>query len=800
MKRINVNFDWQYSENFDESMLAADAQEKGFVKVNIPHANKEIPYNNFDEEMYQFVSCYRKHIVIPKSLKGKKLILTFEAVANAADVYVNGQFAFSHKGSYTAFGGDIAPFVKYDEDNVIAVKVDSTERPDIPPFGGVVDYLVYGGIYREVYIYVHENVYVTKLHLTPKDVLTEEPKLSAKAYFNQSAEGKEIVFSLKDPDGKEIANQTLVADGESAEATFIVKNARLWDLDNPNLYTVDVKFNKETYSERTGIRECKFKKRGFYLNGKRIKIVGLNRHQSYPYVGYAMPKSAQEADAILLKEKLGVNLARTSHYPNSKHFLNKCDEIGLLVFTEIPGWQFVSKEQEWRDMCIQHINEMISEDYNHPSIILWGVRINESGDDDELYKRTNALAHSLDSTRQTGGVRCIPRSHLLEDVYTYNDFTHSGGKMVLAPKWFVCGNKPYLVTEHNGHMFPTKTFDHEKKRQEHALRHARVIDKMYSDNTRCGCIGWCMSDYNTHKDFGSGDKICYHGVTDMFRADKLAANVYKMQQKKIPVLEISSNMEIGDNAGGQVGDVYIFTNCDKIVMYKNGVAINTFDMEKERKASKNFKHMPMPPVPLYDVIGDQLEKDTTYKFSKRYCNKLKKALLDVKKYGTIGGILRHIPTLLTGLTRYHLSVDSITMMFGKFVTSWGGKQVSYKFEGYMGDEKVITVEKGSVFTPSLYAAADSTELEEKDTYDVTRVEIKSVSQYGNVLPYDNSVVEIKTNGIVDLIGPKTVAMIGGQRAFWIKTNGKEGKAVVTLTSDTLGKKVLEFDVKKTAID
>lgn len=177
MRKINFNFDWLYSEEFDESMLASDANEKGFEKVDIPHSNKELPYNNFDETTYQFVSCYRKHIVIPGTLKGKKLILTFEAVANAADVYVNGQFAFSHKGSYTAFGGDIAPFLKYDEDNVIAVKVGSTERSDIPPFGRVVDYLVYGGIYREVYIYVHESVYVEKLHLTPEDVLTQEPKL-----------------------------------------------------------------------------------------------------------------------------------------------------------------------------------------------------------------------------------------------------------------------------------------------------------------------------------------------------------------------------------------------------------------------------------------------------------------------------------------------------------------------------------------------------------------------------------------------------------------------------------------------
>ena len=162
MERLNLNFDWGYSDHFDESMLACDADESAFERVNIPHTNKEIPYNNFDETMYQFVSCYRKHFTVDKSLEGKRLVLEFEAASVNAEVYVNGETAFSHKGSYTAFRGDITSLVKWGEDNVIAVKLDSTERPEVPPFGNVIDYLVHGGIYREVYLYVHDDVYVDK--------------------------------------------------------------------------------------------------------------------------------------------------------------------------------------------------------------------------------------------------------------------------------------------------------------------------------------------------------------------------------------------------------------------------------------------------------------------------------------------------------------------------------------------------------------------------------------------------------------------------------------------------------------
>ena len=145
--RINLNYDWKYCEHFTDDSIQVDFNEKDYVSVNIPHTNKEVPFNDFDEEMYQFVSSYRKHVFIDKKFEGKKLVLEFEAVANAADVYVNGEFAFSHKGSYTAFSGEITRFIKFGQDNVIAVKVDSTEREDIPPFGNIVDYLVYGGIY-----------------------------------------------------------------------------------------------------------------------------------------------------------------------------------------------------------------------------------------------------------------------------------------------------------------------------------------------------------------------------------------------------------------------------------------------------------------------------------------------------------------------------------------------------------------------------------------------------------------------------------------------------------------------------
>ena len=211
------------------------------------------------------------------------------------------------------------------------------------------------------------------------------------------------------------------------------------------------------------------------------------------------------------------NIVRTSHYPQSRHFLDCCDEIGLLVLEEIPGWQHIG-DKAWQDIAVDNVRRMIRRDWNHPSVILWGVRINESRDNHDFYTRTNALAHALDSGRQTGGIRYFQESEFLEDVFTMNDF----GWPLKAP------NHPrYLNTEFVGHTFPTKTIDSKERLQEHTIRHARVHDQLASDPQYAGGIGWCAFDYNTHANFGSGDRICYHGVMDIFRTPKAAAGFYK---------------------------------------------------------------------------------------------------------------------------------------------------------------------------------------------------------------------------------------------------------------------------------
>ena len=236
---------------------------------------------------------------------------------------------------------------------------------------------------------------------------------------------------------------------------------------------------------------------------------------------------------------------------------------------------------------------MIRRDWNRPSIILWGVRINESKDNHDFYVRTNALAHKLDPTRQTGGIRYFQSSEFLEDVFTMNDF----GFPLKPP------NHPrYLNTEFVGHTYPTKTIDQVERIQEHMLRHARIHDQLASNPQYAGGIGWCAFDYNTHADFGTGDRICYHGVTDIFREPKSAAGFYKSQcdpDEEI-VLEPAFHWARGDESIGFT-KAWVCSNCEQLKFYIGQKMVAQVD--PNRTEFKNLKYAPFV-AELGEAVGN----------------------------------------------------------------------------------------------------------------------------------------------------------------------------------------------------
>ncbi len=367
-----------------------------------------------------------------------------------------------------------------------------------------------------------------------------------------------------------------------------LEHITLWTLENPVLYNLRLVLSLDGVPVdqeivRFGFRSAEFTTdQGFLLNGKPLKLFGLNRHQTYPYIGAAAPARLQRMDADILKYELGCNVVRASHYAQSPHFLDRCDEIGLLVMEEIAGWQFIGDEA-WQALALQDLRAMIVRDRNHPSIILWGVRINESPDHDDLYTQTNALAQALDPNRQTGGVRNFIKSKQLEDVFTLNDFAEG----IQTPL-----TRPHLITEFGGHMFPTKTWDHEERRVEHALIHARKHNLQIGHSDVSGAIGWCAFDYHTHKEFGSGDRICYHGVMDIYRLPKMAAYFYRSQKSPADeiVLHAATNWTMGDRSGGGNNPLIVFSNCEKIEVLIGDIPQGFYQPDYE-----HYPHLAHPP-------------------------------------------------------------------------------------------------------------------------------------------------------------------------------------------------------------
>lgn len=790
LDRIYLNNDWYFSKE----------GEKKREKVRLPHTNKVLPFNYFSEQEYQFVSYYEKKINLPEELSGKCLFLTFEGAAHKAEVYVNGKLVTTHECGYTAFSVDISKAVNLGEDNEIKVVLDSRESLNVPPFGHVIDYLTYGGLYREAYIDVKNETYIEDVFVKTVDNTMPwrniEADITASGKYNMN---KLIGLQIFEEGNEDPIIETDFYNMEGNTFKIPLSSSKLqdWNLDNPVMYRAKVilKDNEDILDTEEvffGVRMAQFRRDGFYLNGRKIKIRGLNRHQAYPYVGYAMPRSVQEHDAKVLKEELGLNAVRTSHYPQSKYFLDACDRMGLLVFTEAPGWQHIG-DAAWKKQHLTNVADMVKQYRNHPSIVLWGVRVNESQDDNELYKEANRIAHELDDSRQTSGVRFIQMSNLLEDVYAFNDFSHTGNNPGLTKKFKVTPKvwKPYLVSEFNGHMFPTKSFDCEEHRLSHALRHANVLNDMYAeDNGISGCFGWCMADYNTHKDFGSGDKICYHGVLDMFRNHKLAAAVYESQQDEHPVLEISSSMDIGEHPAGCLGDVYIFTNADYVNMYKNGDFVRKFEPDTEK-----YGNLPHPPIKVDDLIGCLLvEKEG---ISEKSSEKIKKAVKGYMNEGFAGVFTpENIAGLGSAMVAEKLTVQKGFDLFYKYVGNWGSDVTVYTFEAVKDGKVVKTVTKAPVNDIELRVTVDHTDLVEDTTYDVATVNVALVSKDGNILTFSNDPIVFNASGSIELIGPEIVPLRGGYTGTFVKTKGKKGKGKLTITHERLAPIVIDFGVTK----
>ncbi len=767
---------WEFVESWSDGFARGEGSG---ASVRLPHTVKELPPHYGDHMAYQMLCGYRKTLSWDESWAGKRVFLRFDGAGHIATVYLNGKELATHNCGYTAFRVELTDALTQGE-NLVAVKLDTTENGAVPPFGFVIDYLTYGGLYREAWLDVREKSYIDDIFVTTPTLDTAHVALTCVG-------GERCRVSICEEDG------TLCASAEGAgELDIPFPNAKAWTLDDPHRYVLkcqllDGEHVCDTQEVKFGFRTIRFDKTGFYLNGEKTFLRGLNRHQCYPYMGYAAPESLQREDARILKEELGCTAVRTSHYPQSHYFIDECDRIGLLVFTEIPGWQHIGGDG-WKDQAVENTREMVLQYRNHPSIVLWGVRINESGDDDALYTRTNAVARELDPSRPTSGVRCFEKSSLLEDVYAFNDFSHCGGNAGVKPKRNVTTQpeKALLVSEHSGHMFPTKSFDNWDRRQEQALRHARVLNDAMADGDHAGCFGWCMFDYPTHKDFGSGDRVCYHGVLDAYRNPKLAAALYASQSDKEPILVVSSPMDIGDYNGGMLGEIVVFSNADEVALYKNDVFVT-------KLSEGRWEALPHGPKIADDLVGEMLE--TVEHFPKPKAELVRKCLLAAAKHGINSLPPTDIALLSYTMMRYKLRYQDAYDLYGKYIGNWGGAATVWRFDAIKDGKVVKSVTCRPNTDLQLEVTPSTTVLHEAQSYDAAAVRIRVLDGNGNIAPYAQLPIRLTLTGCAELIGTDILAAEGGMAGTYVRTVGQTGTASLTIEAPDLAPVTVSFTVE-----
>ena len=772
MEHYDWNEGWLFAPTFDPALVRPECPELSLTPVRLPHTVKPLPYNYCNENDYQRLCGYRREFFAPKEWLGRTVLLTFGAVAHDATVFCNGRRLFHHGCGYTAFTVDLTSALHLGKKNVVAVRCDSREDLNIPPFGGSIDYLTYGGIYRAVSLDIKEPAYL-------RDVFVEA---RAEGDFRiYTATVGETVGCTLQAEIRSPAGSRAVYRGELAlPITGTLNGVHPWSIEHPTLYTLTVKLIRpgtsglpdrvlDEKTVRFGFRTVQFVAGGLYLNGQRVVLRGINRHQSYAYQGYAMPDSIQRLDAQLLKKQLGCNAVRLTT-PPSPAFLDACDELGLLVFVEMPGWQHVG-DDIWKAQALQNCREMVCQCRSHPSIFLWGVRVSGSADDESFYKRTNETVRRLDPTRPTAGTRSTRRSQLLEDVYAYADYSYHGRGVGCEARTAVTPDtrKGYLISEFEGAQFPAKPFDDEPHRLAQALRYAAVLNDTIAQQGVAGSFGWCMTDYNTHREFGSGDRISYQGVMDMFRSPKLSAAVYASQKTpRSPsdiVLEVSSSMALGDHPGGFAGACWAFTNAESLRLYRDNDFVAEFTPDRRGR----FAALPHPPIEIHDFVGLLLEK---YEGLDRTAAPQVAAILNEMRRDS----MELSPLSRARMYSLRLSWNELVQLYYKYIGVLGSPAAVYRFEAVWHGRAVRTVVKEPVQSVRLECTVHNPILTDGPTWDCAAVILRAIDQNGNLLPYCGEAVQLRAEGPLRILGPSVVPLRGGMAGTYLATTGEAGPA------------------------
>ena len=624
-----------YTINSAWEFRRGDAPENAWTIVNVPHTWNAADADDDVPGFYRGKAYYRKQVQIPAYAEGKSIYLMFEGVGQECDVFVNGKKAVSHLGSYTAFSADITGLVTPGQTCEITLDVDNKHNPDIPPLSA--DYTFFGGVYRDVNLIIKEPVNISildkaspGLYITTPEVSDEMAKLSARLLLNNNADEARkinVEYNIYTPQGgllKTIVKKhKLDAGCQNLEVTFDtdIAQPQLWSPDTPALYTLKavVKDPKtgEVYdalSQQFGLRWFWFDAdKGFFLNGKHLKLVGTNRHQDFKNKGWALDDSYHVNDIRMIKE-MGGNFLRVAHYPQDPMLLTMCDKLGILTSVEIPIVNAVTPTQAFSDNCVTMVEEMVKQGYNHPSVVIWAymnevmlrlpckkntpeykayceevhrqaVRLENKINELDPARETLIPYHSDLSRYEDADLVRVPSAIGMNYYYGWYSRTFEYLHTAIGNFHKKYPDVPILITEYGADIDLRIHSTRAPECFDYGVEYGDMYQEYYLKTfmeTPCvaGCFLWNLNEFYSEQRCSAVPHVNLKGVITLDRKPKNTYWLYKANLTDEPFIRFAdSDWTVRSGEAAEKHRIKLYSNCESAVLYHNGERVGDLKFE-----------------------------------------------------------------------------------------------------------------------------------------------------------------------------------------------------------------------------
>ena len=591
--------------------------------VTLPHTARIEPLvtgpAGSPEAQWQGVCWYRRTLSLEPETAGGTVLLRFEGAMNVAEVWLDGERVGGHMGGYLPFALDVSERLTPGRDHLLAVRLDNRDNPITGPKPlAQLDFNMYHGLYRPVYLIRKDRLHITDPLLADRPagggVFVTYPRVSRESATvrvqthvrNEHAEprGFRVRATLRAADGRVVASAisapvTLPAGADAdVPQELEVTTPHLWSPAAPNLYTIDSEIvtdagTVDAETVRIGIRRIAIARDGFSINGEKMFLRGTNRHQEYPYIGYALSDAAQYRDARKIKEA-GFDYVRLSHYAHAPAFMDACDELGLVVMNCIPGWQYFNPDPAFADLQYRNCRDLIRRDRNHPCVILWEVSLNESAMPPEFVARTHAIAHEEYPGDQCFTAGWVRGYDVFIDARQHGGCRHEQDQACLVSEY---GDWEYYAMNAGldqgtwQNLTPAESNSRQLRWQgERALlQQATNFQEAHNDNRATTAFAdglWVMYDYNR----GYAPDIESSGCMDIFRLPKFSYHFFRSQRpagERLPSAASGPMVFIAsDWMPTSATDVRVFSNCDEVALVLDGKLLERKGPDRDRMSAR----------------------------------------------------------------------------------------------------------------------------------------------------------------------------------------------------------------------